>query len=85
MQSRFMLIAIGDSQGFMAAASIKRAADEARIGDGVMRRAERPLGYEILRRIEHSRDGINLGRFESFLEAERRKNRREPLGEHRFS
>ena len=43
----------------------RAAADEARIGDRVMRRAKRPRGDDRLA-VEQSHDAVNLGGFERF-------------------
>ena len=61
------------------------AADEAGVGDGVMRRAEGPLRDEACAGVEHAGDGVNLGGFERFLEGERGEDRRQALGEHGFA
>jgi hypothetical protein len=61
------------------------AADQAGIGDGVMRRAKRPLRDQAGRRIEHSGDGVNLGGLESLFKRERRKDGGQALGQHGFA
>jgi len=61
------------------------AADEAGVGDGVMRGAERPLSHEALRGIEYAGDRVNLGGLESFFEAKRSEDGWQPLGEHCFA
>jgi hypothetical protein len=43
------------------------AADQAGIGDGVMRRAKRPLRDQTGRRIEHAGDRVDLGRLQSLF------------------
>src|ERR1035441_4426404 len=57
-------------------------ADEAGIGDGVMRGSEWPLRHQPCCGIENSGDGMNLGCLESFFKSERSENRRQALGEH---
>jgi hypothetical protein len=61
------------------------AADEAGIGDGVMRGAEWTLSDEAGSGVEDAGDGVDLGGFESFIEGERREDGRKPLGEHGFA
>ena len=56
------------------------AANEARVGDCVMWRAEGPLGHEALRCIKDAGDGVNLGGLESFFKAERREDGWQPAG-----
>ena len=58
------------------------AADQARVGDGVVRRAEGPLRHQAGRGVQHAGDGVNLGGFQSLLEGQRRQDRGQPLGQH---
>ena len=50
-----------------------------------MRRPERPLRQQRTTPLHASGDRMYLGRFECFLQCERRKYRRQPLRHHRFS
>ncbi len=61
------------------------AADQAGVGDGVVRRTERALGNEAGRGIEHSGDGVDLGGLERFFKGERSEDRGQALGEHGFA
>ena len=61
------------------------AADEAGVGDGVVRGAEGALGDESGFGVEDAGDGMDLGGLEGFVEAERREDRGEPAGEHGFA
>ena len=58
------------------------AADEAGVGDGVVRRAEGALGDEARVRVEHAGDGVDLGGLEGFVETQRREDGGQALGEH---
>ncbi len=60
-------------------------ADEAGVGYGVVGRAEGAVGDEAFVAVENAGDGMNLGGLEGFLEAQRREDRREALGEHGFA
>ena len=72
-------------EGDFAWARHDAAADEAGVGDGVVRRAEGTLRDKTLRRIEHSGDGVDLGGLESFVEGEGREDRGQTFGEHRLA
>ena len=61
------------------------AADQACVGDGVVRRAEGPLRNQARGCVQHAGDGVNLGGLQGFVKRERRKNRRQPLGQHRLA
>ena len=61
------------------------AADEAGVGDGVVRRAEGALRDQARAGFENAGDGVNLGGFERFFEGERGEDRRQALGEHGFA
>ena len=58
------------------------AADQAGVGDGVVRRTKRPHADQSGAGIEHAGDAVNLGGLERFFEGERRQDRRHALGEH---
>ena len=64
---------------------IDAAADQAGVGDGVVRRAERPLGDQPGGGIEHAGDGVDLGRLQRFVEGERREDGGQALGQHRLA
>lgn len=61
------------------------AANEAGVGDRVMRRAIRPCRDQRCARGQMSGDGMNLGRFERFAERHVRQDGREPAREHRLT
>ena len=69
----------------LAGARHDAAADEAGVGDGVVRRAEGPLRDQAGAGIEHAGDGVNLGGFERFLEGERGQDGGQALGQHGFA
>ena len=69
----------------LAGARHDAAADEAGVGDGVVRRAEGPLRDQAGAGIEHAGDGVNLGGLERFVEGERGEDRRQALGQHGFA
>src|SRR4029077_5176476 len=58
------------------------AANEAGVGDGVMRSAERPLVEQAGAFGKQSADAVDLGGFNGFLEREWRQNPGQPFGEH---
>jgi hypothetical protein len=60
------------------------AADQPRVADRVVRRAEGPLGDEA-RPARQARDRVNFRQLQRGLEFERRKDGGEPLGEHRLA
>ena len=68
-----------------AGAGDDAAADEAGVGDGVVRRAEGAVRDEAAVGIEHAGDGVDLGGLEGFFEAQRREDGRQALGEHGFA
>src|SRR6185437_13834019 len=72
-------------EGNFAGARDNAAADETRVGDGVVGRAEGTLRNQARSGIEHAGDGVNLGGFQRLIESERREDGRQPLGEHGFS
>jgi hypothetical protein len=72
-------------EGDFAGAGNGAAADEARVGDGVVRGAERPLGNESGFGVEDTGDGVDLGGLEGFVESEGREDRGETAGEHGFA
>src|ERR1700722_20934875 len=43
------------------------------------------MGPQSLLRVQNARDRVNLRCFKRLFESERRQNRRQPLGQHRFS
>ena len=53
----------------LAGAGHDAAADQSGVGDGVVRRAERPLRDQARAGIEHAGHGVNLGGLERFFEA----------------
>ena len=57
----------------LARARDRAAADQPRVGDGVVRRAERAVGDQTAARIEHAGHGVDLGGLERLLERERRR------------
>jgi len=61
------------------------AANEARIADGVMRRAKRARADEAAGIFERARNGMNARGFDGFFERHRGKNRGNALGEHSFA
>ena len=69
----------------LAGARDHAAADEAGVGDGVVRRAEGALRDEALVRVEDAGDGVDLGGLERLFEAQRREDRGQALGEHRLA
>ena len=69
----------------LAGAGNDAAADEAGVGDGVVRRAEGPLRDQAGRGVEHAGDGVNLGGFQSLFEGERRQDGGQALGQHGFA
>ena len=69
-------------EGDFAGARDHAAADEAGVGDGVVGRAEGPVGDEAFVAIEHAGDGVDLGGLEGFFETQRREDRGQALGEH---
>ena len=70
---------------YFAGARHDAAADEAGVGDGVVRRAKGPLRDEARAGFEHAGNGVNLGGFERFFKGERGQDRRQALGEHGFA
>ena len=66
----------------LAGARDHAAADQAGVGDGVVRRAEGAVGDQAAVRVEHAGDGVDLGGLERFFEAQRREDRRQALGQH---
>ena len=68
-----------------AGAGNDAAADQAGVGDGVVRRAEGPLRDQARAGIEHPGHGVNLGGFERFFKGERGKDGGQPLGQHGFA
>ena len=61
------------------------AADQSRVADGVVRRAERPHAHQSIARVQHSGHAVNLGRLQRFFKRQRRKDRRHALGKHRLA
>ncbi len=61
------------------------AADEAAVGDGVVRGAEGPRGEDALAGFEEADGGIDAGGFERFFEAEGREDRGEAAREKSFA
>ena len=70
------------SQRHLARPGMSAAADQAGIGDGVVRRAEHPPGDQRLTGGEQTEDRVDLGDFEGFLEGLRRQDRRNAAGQH---
>ena len=60
----------------------RAAADQPRIGNGVVRRAERPGADQSVLLREQARDGVDLGGLDRFVEAHRRQDRRQPPRQH---
>jgi len=58
------------------------AADQARVGDGVMRRTKRTLRHQAGRSIQHAGDGVNLSCLQCLFKCERSQDGRQPLGQH---
>ena len=69
----------------LAGARDHAAADEAGVGDGVVGRAEGAVRDQAAVGVEHAGDGVDLGGFERFFEAQRRQDGRQALGEHGFA
>ena len=69
-------------EGDFAGARDHAAADEAGVGDGVVGRAEGAVGDEAFVAVEDAGDGVDLGGFEGFFEAQRREDGGQALGEH---
>jgi hypothetical protein len=61
------------------------AAEQAGVGNGVMRGTEGPGGDKSVLRIEQPADGMDFRRFDRFLQRQRRHDRGHPLGDHRLS
>ena len=61
------------------------AADQAGVGDGVVRRAERPGRDERPVRARSAADRVDPRRLERLVERQRRQDGRQPLGEHRLA
>ena len=61
------------------------AADEAGLGRGVVRAAERPRGEQALLRRQQAGDAPDRGDLDGFLERERRQDGRQPPGQHRLA
>jgi len=73
------------SQGDFAGTRDDAAADEACVGNGVVRSAEGALGDEPGFGIEDAGDGVDFGGLEGFFEGEGREDRGEAAGEHGFA
>jgi len=69
-------------EGDLAGTGDHAAADKASVGDGVVGRAEGPVGDKTLIAVEDAGDGVNLGGLEGLFKAQGREDRRPPLGEH---
>ena len=61
------------------------AANETRVRDGVMRRAERAQPDQSGARVEHARHAVNLGGLKRFFKCKRRQDGRHAFRQHRFS
>ena len=66
----------------LAGARHHAAADQAGVGDGVVRRAEGPVDDQALLLVEHARDGVDLGGLKRLFKAQRREDRGQALGQH---
>ena len=75
---------VGDAD--FAGRRVHAAADQADVGDGVVRRAEGADGDEWAVGVKkQAADAVDLGRFDGFLEVHRRNDRGDALGDHRFA
>ncbi len=72
-------------QRHFARAGRLSAADERHLRREVVRCAEGPFGEQAAVRSDLARDGVDLGRFERFVERQRRQNRGQPACEHRLA
>src|SRR5688572_20252494 len=61
------------------------AADEASVGDRMMRRAKRPTPHECVSGRKHSGNGMDGGYLQRLVLAERGKDPRKPPRKHRFA
>ena len=73
------------SEGNFAGPRNHAAADQAGVGDGVVRRAKRPRAHQAGGGIEHTRDAVNFGGLQCLFESKGRKDRRHALGQHGFA
>jgi len=71
----------GDFARFRAVA----ATDQADIGDGVMRRAEGPLGYKRPLPVEQPHDTVDFGGFDRLDKRHPRQDGRQTPGKHRLA
>ena len=69
-------------QRYLARPRNRSAADQACVGDRVMRRAKRSHPDQARARVEHARHAVNLRRLQSFFERKRRQNGRHPFRQH---
>ena len=72
-------------QGNFSRPRDRASADQARVADGVVRRAERPRADEPARVVQDSGDAMDARGFDGFLERHGRKDRGDAFCEHRFS
>ena len=60
------------------------AADQSRVGNGVMRRAKRPVMQKAAASPQNAGDAVDLGGLDGLGEGQRRQGSRETLGQHRL-
>ena len=77
--------AVVGEAGFTGTRHASAAADQAGVGDGMVRRAERALMQESRAGREGSRDAVDFGGFDGLFEGEGWQDAGEALGEHRFA
>ena len=58
------------------------AANQPRVGNGVVRRAKRPLVQQTTGTAQHARNAVNLGGLNGLFRRERRQHARQTLGQH---
>ena len=61
------------------------AANQARIGNGVVGRAIGPDAHQTRARFQHARDAVNLGGLNRFVKGEGRQDGGNALGQHGFA
>ena len=72
-------------QADLARAWHRRAANQPRVGDGVMRRTERTMKNEPLVGRQKTAHTVNLRRLERFFQRQWRKNAGNPFRQHRLA
>jgi hypothetical protein len=73
------------SQGDFTRTRVSAAADQAGVGDGVVRCAENALRDQRLARRQQAEDRMHLGDLERLFEGLRRQDRRDAPGQHRLA